>query len=157
MDIKKAKKIVFKWLKEKGFKRIIIPGSGPFDYVHSLDEFSVLISFYKERFSERFIFDVGCYFADCECGYATIDVRGLPSNCNSKHIEQGIYYGELNEEQLLKCLNEMFDKYLKPYYVKGKEYLKEIVLNEFQFDDRYLIAKGARQRINEMFGLNTKS
>ena len=45
MDIKEAKKIIFKWLREKGFKRIIIPGSGPFDYVHSLDEFSVLISF----------------------------------------------------------------------------------------------------------------
>ena len=156
MDIKEAKKIIFKWLREKGFKRIIIPGSGPFDYVHSLDEFSVLISFYKERFSERFIFDVGCYFPDCKYGYATIDVRSLPSNYNSKYIEQGIYYGELNGEQLLKCLNEMFDKYLKPYYVKGKEYLKEIVLNEFQFDDKYLIAKGARQKINEMFGLNTK-
>ena len=156
MDIKEAKKIIFKWLREKGFKRIIIPGSGPFDYVHSLDEFSVLISFYKERFSDSFIFDVGCYFADCEYGYATIDVRDLPSNQNSMNNPQGGYYGELNEDQLLKCLNEMFDKYLKPYYVKGKEYLKEIVLNEFQLNGRYSIAKGARQKINEMFGLNTK-
>lgn len=157
MDIKEAKKIIFKWLKEKEFKRVIIPGAGPFDYVHSLGEFSVLISFYKERFSESFIFDVGCYFDDCEYGYATIDVRNLSSNQNSINNPQGIYYGELNGEQLLNCLDEMFDKYLNPYYVKGKEYLKEIVLNEFQFDGKYSIAKGARQKINEMFGLNTKS
>ncbi len=36
MTYKEAKAVIFKWLKEKDFKRITIPGGGPFDYVHSI-------------------------------------------------------------------------------------------------------------------------
>ena len=71
----------------------------------------------------------------------------------------GLYYGEgeLTEEQLIQCLNEMFDKYLRPYYVQGKKYLKEIILKEDTlFGEGYFIAKGAREEINKMFGLKTR-
>ena len=51
----------------------------------------------------------------------TIRVLDLPSNPNQFKggISQGFYYGELTEEQYLQLLDEMFDKYLKPYYEKG--------------------------------------
>ncbi len=161
MTNKEAKAVIFKWLKDRDFTRIKIPGnSGAFDYIHSLGEFNVLISFYKDRFNESYIFEVGCYFDYCEYGEATIRVLDLPSNSHlRKGHSQGLYYGEgeLTEEQLIQCLNEMFDKYLKPYYVQGKKYLKEIILKESTlFGEGYSIAKGAREEINKMFGLKTR-
>ena len=73
-------------------------------------------------------------------------------------MSHGFYYGELTEEQYLQLLNEMFDKYLKPYYEKGVEYLKEILLNgDHLFErDAYRIEGGARRKMNELFGLNTQ-
>lgn len=161
MTNKEAKAVIFKWLKDRDFTRIKIPGnSGAFDYIHSLGEFNVLISFFKNRFDDNFFFQVGCYFDNCEYGYATIRVKDLKSNPHKikGNHSLGLYYGEgeLTEEQLIQCLNEMFDKYLRPYYVQGKKYLKEIVLKEDTlFGEGYFIAKGAREEINKMFGLHT--
>ena len=81
MTNKEAKAVIFKWLKDRDFTRIKIPGnSGAFDYIHSLGEFNVLISFFKNRFDDNFFFQVGCYFDNCEYGYATIRVKDLKSN-----------------------------------------------------------------------------
>ena len=160
MTYKEAKAVIFKCLKEKDFKRITIPGGGPFDYVHSLGDFNVLISFYKNRFDDNFFFHVGCHFDNCQYGDATIPVRDLSSNPHKLEDGKslGLYYGEgeLTEEQLIQCLNEIFDRYLKPYYEQGNKYLKEIVLNEFQFNSRYSIERDARDKINKMYGLNTR-
>ena len=157
MTYKEAKAVIFKWLKERDFKRITIPGGGPFDYAHPLGDFSTLISFYKDRFDDYLIFEVGCYFDDCQYGYATIRVYDIPSNKNKDENPQGFYYGELTEEQLIQCLNEIFDKYLKPYYEQGNKYLKEILLKEHTlFGEGYSFAKGARDKINKMFGLSTR-
>lgn len=145
-------------MKDRDFKRIKIPGGGPYSYVHTFDGFSVLIEFFKDRFNDDFVFHAGCYFDDCEYGDATIRVTNLPSNTHKlkNGFSLGLYYGELTEEQFLRCLDEMFDKYLKPYYEKGKEYLKEIILNEHTlFGEGYTFSKGARGKINKMFGLNT--
>lgn len=155
MTNKEAKAVIFKWLKDRDFTRIKIPGGAPYSYIHSLGDFNVMISFYKDRFDEYFIFNVGCYFDNCEYGEALIGVFDIPSNKNKAKNRQGFYYGELTEEQLIQCLNEIFDKYLKPYYEQGKKYLKKIVLNEFQFNSRYSIERDAREKINKMFGLHT--
>lgn len=119
-----------------------------------------MISFYKNRFDDNFFFHVGCHFDNCQYGDATIPVRDLSSNPHKLEDGKslGLYYGEgeLTEEQLIQCLNEIFDRYLKPYYEQGNKYLKEIVLNEFQFNSRYSIERDARDKINKMFGLNTR-
>ena len=157
MTTKEARTLIKKWLKEREFKPVKIPGSSS-DYIHSLGEFYTYITFYKDRFADAYIFEVGCYFDDCEYGYATIRVLDLPSNTHLfKGHSQGLYYGEgeLSEAQFLQCLDEMFDKYLKPYYEQGKKYLKYIILHENTlFGEGYGIAKGAREKINKMFGLN---
>lgn len=164
MTYKEAKKVLSEWLKERGFERIQIPGGAPYNYVHPLGEFSVLISFYKDRFAEYLIFNVGCHFDDCEYGDATVNVRNLTCNVNKENNRQGFYYEENTEEAFIDYLNEMFDKYLKPYYEKGKAYLKEIVLRARPSLFRkalfkgevYFVEIGARKKINEMFGLRTK-
>lgn len=157
MTNKEAKAVIFKWLKDRDFTRIKIPGGAPYSYIHSLGEFNVMFSFYKDRFDEYFIFNVGCYFDNCEYGEALIGVFDIPSNKNKAKNRQGFYYGELTEEQLIQCLNEIFDKYLKPYYEQGKKYLKEIILKEDTlFGEGYYIERGAREKINEMFGLKTR-
>ena len=123
-----------------------------------MEEFNVLVSYFKDRFDNDLIFHVGCHFDDCEYGDATIRVINLPSNKHKikKDFSLGLYFEELTEEDFLRCLDEMFEKYLKPYYDKGKNYLKEIILNPSQFNDCYQIEKDARNRINQMFGLHTK-
>ena len=89
-----------------------------------------LYHFSKIVLTTTFFFQVGCYFDNCEYGYATIRVKDLKSNPHKikGNHSLGLYYGEgeLTEEQLIQCLNEMFDKYLKPYYEQGKNYLKKI-------------------------------
>lgn len=156
MTNKEAKNVIFKWLKERDFKRITIPGGLPYNFVYPLGDFNVMMSFYKDRFDDYFMFYVGCHFDNCKYGDALIRVYDIPSNKNKDENPQGFYYGELTEDQLIQCLNEIFDRYLKPYYEQGNKYLKEIVLNEFQFNSRYSIERDARDKINKMFGLNTR-
>lgn len=124
MTSKEARALTKKWLKEKGFKQIKIPGLG-ISYICPMGEFYLFIYFYKPWMGDCYRFKVGCHFEDCEYGEATIEAANLPSNINKMNNPEGLYYGELTEEQYLRCLNEMFDKYLKPYYEEGIGYLKK--------------------------------
>ena len=159
MTSKEARALTKKWLKEKGFKQIKIPGLG-ISYICSMGEFYLFIYFYKPWHDDCYFFFFFCHFTECEYGTACIRVQDLPSNPNKFKggMSHGFYYGELTEEQYLQLLNEMFDKYLKPYYEKGVEYLKEILLNgDHLFErDAYRIEGGARRKMNELFGLNTQ-
>lgn len=159
MTKNEAKKIIIKWLKDRDFQRIMPPGcDGANCYAHSMGEYYTYIEFYKDRFCESYLFEAGCYFADCEYGHATTRVYNLPSNPHiyENGLSQEIYYEEISEEILIRCLNEMFDKYLKPYYEKGTKYLKTILKKEKRLfkEDSYHISRGARDKINKMFGLN---
>ena len=158
MTSKEARALTKKWLKEKGFKQIKISGRNN-NFIHPMGAFNVYVTFYKPWFDDCYNYEVGCYFDECEYGGVTIRVLDLPSNPNQFKggISQGFYYGELTEEQYLQLLDEMFDKYLKPYYEKGAAYLKEILLNgDHLFErDAYWIEKYARRKMNELFGSNT--
>ena len=159
MTYSEAKKTILKWLKDRDFQKHVSPDTkGNNCYKHFMGEFYTYIDFYKDRFSERILFNAGCYF-DCEHGYATTRVYNLPSSpphTYHKGLSQGIYYEEISEEILIRCLNEMFDKYLKPYYEQGTKYLKTILVKEKTLfkEDYYHISGGARDKINKMFGLN---
>ena len=160
MITKEANALTKKWLKEKGFKSITLKGWSPAStHIYPMDGFNVFITFHKDLYCYRYLFDVGFLFDGLEHGYGIINVRNLPSNKNPEEREQGIFYHYLDEEQYLSCLDEMYDKYLKPYFEQGKKYLKKVAkrghkLFKDQRDYSYMIAGDARQKLKLMFGLH---
>lgn len=169
MTIKEAKAATTKWLKSKGFRPVKIHGRLPNLYLHSIknifEDFNVMIGFYKDRFGDYYLFDVGCLFENVNYGKASIGVRSIPSNkekilkmADGRTIRntQAFYYGDMTEDEYLKCLDEIFEKYLKPFYEQGVNYLREIILNESLFGEGYSIERDARDIINKLCGLKTK-
>lgn len=123
MTKNEIKSVTAKWFKSRGFQKNGIEFNYPFD------KFDLVVLFYKDRFDEYFSFEVGFRLKGEN---ATIMVNGhaIQAWGNKRTIIRdelfGYYYEKWEEGEYIKCLQEIYDKYIKPYFEKEWKYLRLI-------------------------------
>jgi len=125
MTKNEMKAVTEKWFKSYGFNKKGI------EFIYEFDKFDLFVLFHKDRFDDYFWFVVGFRLKGDE---ATIMINGHPYQAYGMSMQLEIsknvhsfYYEQLDEPLYLKYLQELYNKYLLPYFEKGFEYLKVLV------------------------------
>jgi len=115
MTNNEIKAITKQWLSSKGFKKV-----REMEYSCTLvEQVNVVILFGRSKFSESYEFDVGFRIKGVSTAWGWVRT----------HVKNNLsyYYEKWDKEDYLATLEQMYHKYVRPYFDLGIGYIKNII------------------------------